>query len=144
MICRLCIDRLEEQTCSPADSDPTVSSEELPVATSTSSDPIHNCAWDDVIVSTSMTNMAQRQKKGEQMKSNNSTRLQGFRVNGVLLPSAHLSKDVMRKWAISKGRSKARGLSKQQLCEAIVEWKARRKTRRGALLDERDLNWLRR
>ena len=39
MICRVCIDRLEEQTCSPADSDPTVSSEELPVATSTSSDP---------------------------------------------------------------------------------------------------------
>ena len=31
-----------------------------------------------------------------------------------------------------------------QCPQAIVEWKARRKTRRGALMDERDLNWLRR
>ena len=87
-------------------------------------DPVATCAWDAVIVSTLATNMAQKQKMGEPLKPSNSTRLQGFRINGVLLPTTKVTRDSLMKWAIGKGRSKARKLNKQELCEAIVGWKA--------------------
>ena len=68
--------------------------------------------------------MAQNQKMGELLKPSNSTRLQGFHINGVLLPTTKVTRDSLMKWAIGKGRSKARKLNKQELCEAIVGWKA--------------------
>jgi hypothetical protein len=87
-------------------------------------DPVATCAWDAVIVSTLATNMAQKQKMGEPLKPSNSTRLQGFCINSVLLPMTKVTRDSLMKWAIGKGRSKARKLNKQELCEAIVGWKA--------------------
>ena len=107
-ICRVCIDRLE--STSPFSSE---FNRQRP-----------NCAWGVVIVSTLATNMAQKQKMGEPLKPSNSTRLQGFRINGVLLPTTKVTRDSLMKWAIGKGRSKAQKLNKQELCKAIVGWKA--------------------
>jgi hypothetical protein len=119
VICQMCINWLKNKNQTTTINKPVVADHKLPAT----NDPIANCVWDNVIVSTGQTNMAQRQKKGEQMKSLNSTCLQGFCVNGVVLILAHISNDVMRKWAIAKGRSKARSLSKQKLCKAIIDWK---------------------
>ena len=71
-------------------------------------DPVATCAWDAVIVSTLATNMAQKQKMGEPLKPSNS---KGFRINGVLLPTTKVTRDLLMKWAIGKGRSKARKLT---------------------------------
>jgi hypothetical protein len=103
----MCINRLEHKNLTSPANEPAVANQELPAT----NDPIANCVWDDIIVLTSQTIMAQRQKKSEQMKSLNLTPLQGFCVNNVVLPLAYISKDIMRKWAIAKGRSKARSLS---------------------------------
>jgi hypothetical protein len=48
---------------------------------------------------------------GEPLKPSNSTRLQGFHINGVLLPTTKVTRDLLMKWAIGKGRSKARKLT---------------------------------
>ncbi len=50
--------------------------------------PIENCSWDDVVVTTSLTNAVIRTKKGESFKATNATRLQGFRINDELIPTA--------------------------------------------------------
>jgi hypothetical protein len=63
MICHMCINRLKHKNLTAPAEEPAVANQELPAT----NDPIANCVWDDVIVSTSQTNMAQRQKKGEQM-----------------------------------------------------------------------------
>ena len=119
-ICRVCIDRLESP--SPFSSESNGLHTEAPTATAAVStiDPVATCAWDAVIVSTLATNMAQKQKMGEPLKPSSSTRLQGFRINGVLLPTTKVTRDSLMKWAIGKGRSKARKLNKQELCEAIM------------------------
>jgi hypothetical protein len=105
----MCVNRLENQTASATE--PTVADHKLPATNDTM---ITMCVWDNfiVIVSTSQTNMAQRQKKGEQLKSSNLTHLQGFHVSGVVLLLECISKDVLWKWAIAKGRSKGKTLSK--------------------------------
>jgi hypothetical protein len=106
-ICRVCIDRLESP--SPFSSESNGLHTEAPTATAAVStiDPVATCAWDAVIVSTLATNMAQKQKMGEPLKPSNSTRLQGFCINGVLLPTTKVTRDSLMKWAIEKGRSKA-------------------------------------
>ncbi len=47
------------------------------------SSPIENCSWDDIAVTTTLTNAASRTKKGESLKVTNATRLQGFRINVI-------------------------------------------------------------
>lgn len=87
------------------------------------SNPIENCSWDDVAVTTTLTNAASRTKKGESLKVTNATRLQGFCINGELIPTASIVKDHLQRWAIRKNKPRARRLAKQPLCEAIVQWK---------------------
>jgi hypothetical protein len=87
------------------------------------SNPIENCSWDDVAVTTTLTNAASRTKKGESLKVTNATRLQGFRINDELIPTASIVKDHLQRWAIRKNKPRARRLAKQPLCEAIVQWK---------------------
>ena len=82
------------------------------------------CLWDDVFITTSCTNSAQKMEKGVPKKPENYTCLQSFRVNDVLLPLMKLTRDTLMKWAIGKGGSRARSLNKQKLCEAIVDRKA--------------------
>ena len=43
--------------------------------------------------------MAQKQKMGEPLKPSNSTRLQGFRINGVLLYTTASDTPLIGKWA---------------------------------------------
>ena len=107
-ICRVCIDRLESPY--PFSSDSNGPHTEAPTATAAASaiDPNATCACDAVIVSTLATNMAQKQKMGEQLKPSNSTRLQGFCINGVLLPMTKVTQGSLMKWAIGKGRSKSK------------------------------------
>jgi hypothetical protein len=123
-ICRVCVDRLESPSPFSSESNGLLTEAPSAIAATSTNDPIVACAWDDVIVSTLATNMAQKQKKNEPLKPSNSTRLQGFRINGVLLPTFKVSRDLLMKWSIGKGRSKARKFNKQELCEAIVGWKA--------------------
>ena len=74
-------------------------------------------------MTTTLTNAASRTKKGESLKVTNATRLQGFRINGKLIPTASIVKDHLQRWAIRKNKPRARRLAKQPLCEAIVQWK---------------------
>jgi hypothetical protein len=85
--------------------------------------PIENCSWDDVIVTTNLTNAVSRMKKGESLKATNATHLQGFRINDELIPTASIVKDHLQRWAIRKKKPCARRLAKQPLCKAIVQWK---------------------
>ena len=52
-----------------------------------SSNPTEKCSWDDIVVTTTRTSAVSRTKKGEPLKSSNSTRLMGFRVDSVLIPT---------------------------------------------------------
>jgi len=54
---------------------------------------IENCSWDGVVVTTTLTNAVSRTKKGESLKATNATRLQGFRINNELIPTASFVKD---------------------------------------------------
>jgi hypothetical protein len=87
-------------------------------------DPIPNCSWDNIVVSTTLTNAVSRTKKGEPLMPMNATCLQGFCINGELLPTASIVKDHLQRWAIRHTKRRARQLTKQPLCEAIVQWKA--------------------
>ncbi len=118
-ICHNCVNRLK----STATSESTLATTAERRQTLTNN-PIATCLWDDVIVTTSRTSSTQKMKKGAPMKPENYTCLQGFRINGVLLPSMKLTRDALMRWAIGKGRSRAMSLNKQKLCEAIVDWKA--------------------
>ena len=57
------------------------------------SNPIENCLWDDIVVTTTLTNAVSRTKKGESLKATNATRFQGFRINDELIPNASIVKD---------------------------------------------------
>jgi hypothetical protein len=85
---------------------------------------IENCSRDDIVVSTTHTNAVSRTKKGEPLKPINATCLQGFCINGKLLPTASIVKDHLQRWAIRHNKHCARQLTKQPLCKAIVQWKA--------------------
>jgi len=74
------------------------------------SNPIENCLWDDVVVMTTLTNAVSRTKKGESLKATNATRLQGFRINNELLPTASIVKDHLQRWAIRKNNLMRGGL----------------------------------
>ncbi len=65
VICQMCLNRLENENQTAPTNEPAIADHELPAT----NDPIANCVWDDVIVSTGQTNMEERQKKDEQMKS---------------------------------------------------------------------------
>ena len=90
----------------------------------TTNNPIENCLWDNIVVSTSLTNAVSRTKKGEPLKPMNATHLQGFCINGKLLPTASIVKDHLQRWAIRHNKRCARQLTNQPLCEVIVQWKA--------------------
>jgi hypothetical protein len=70
--------------------------------------PIENFSWDDVVVTTTLTNAVSRTKKGESLKATNATRLQGFRINDELIPTAIIVKDHLQRWAIRKNKPRAR------------------------------------
>jgi hypothetical protein len=93
-------DRLEIP--SPFSSESNGLHTEAPTATAAAStiDPVATCAWDAVILSTLATNMAQKEKLSEPLKPSNSTRLQGFCIKGVLLPTTKVTRDSLMKWAI--------------------------------------------
>ena len=55
-----------------------------------SNDPIATFLWNDVIVTASCTISTQKMKKGAPMKPENYTHLQGFCLNGALLPRLSL------------------------------------------------------
>ena len=80
------------------------------------------CVWDDVIVTTTPTNLISKKKKS--IGLDNGTRLQGFRVDGILLETKDLKKDDIMRWAIRQGKSGARNLNKLRMAEHIVDWKA--------------------
>jgi hypothetical protein len=66
----------------------------VPPSTNLSNNPIEKCPWDDAIVATTLTNKVSWAKKGEPLKSSNSTLLQGFHVNGVILSTDKLSRII--------------------------------------------------
>ena len=101
-ICWVCINQLESR--SPFSSESDGLHTEAPTATAAAStiDPIATCAWDAVIVSTLATNVAQKQKMGEPLKPFNSTRLQEFCINGVLLPTTKVTRDSLMKSFLDK------------------------------------------
>jgi len=80
------------------------------------------CMWEDVIVTTTPTNLISKKKKS--IGLDNGTRLQGFRVDGILLETKDLKKDDIMRWAIRQGKSGARNLNKLRMAEHIVDWKA--------------------
>jgi hypothetical protein len=63
---------------------------------------IEDCSWDNIVVTTTLTNAASRTKKGEPLKPINATCLQGFCINGKLLSTASIVKDHLQRWAIRR------------------------------------------
>jgi hypothetical protein len=69
---------------------------DIPPPKNSSNNPIEKCTWDDVIDTTTLTNTVCRTKKGEPLKSSNFTYLQGFHVEGVLVPTEKSVKDHLQ------------------------------------------------
>ena len=54
--------------------------------------PIERCSWDDVVVTTTLTNAVGRTKKGGSLQATNATHLQGFRINDNLILTVNIVK----------------------------------------------------
>jgi hypothetical protein len=84
---------------------------------------IEHCTWSDIEVSAGKTNPIRKIAAKRALEDKDATHLKGFMVNGQLLPIAVISKDDLKKWCIRTGKSEARSLSKQSLCEKLHQWK---------------------
>ena len=95
-LCFLCIANMKIETepmgilSSAADKENVIA---LPNA---SNNLIEKCSWDDIIVTKNHTNAVRRTQKGEPLKSKNSTHLQGFCVDGVIIPTEKIAPKEMR------------------------------------------------
>ena len=92
-LCFTCSAKMNKTTVPAGASLLTADKENIIALPNASNNPIEKCSWDDIIVTTNHTNAVSRTKKGEPLKSNNSTRLQGFRVDGVIIPTEKIAKD---------------------------------------------------
>ncbi len=77
-LCFTCIAKMNKTTVLVGTSLLTADKENIIALPNASNTPVEKCSWDDNIVTTNHTNAVSRTKKGEPLKSNNSTRLQGF------------------------------------------------------------------
>jgi hypothetical protein len=69
---------------------------DVPPPKNSSDNPIEKCTWDDIIVTTTLTNAVSLAKKGEPLQSSNSTCLQGFHIDCVLVPTEKIVKDHLQ------------------------------------------------
>jgi hypothetical protein len=95
LVCFTCIDNMMTE---PVGVSLSTSQKEsgIPPPRNLSNNPIEKCTWDDFIDTTTLTNTVCRAKTGEPLKSSNSTHLQGFCVNGVLVPTEKSVKDHLQ------------------------------------------------
>jgi len=122
-LCFSCIEYMSMTTVPMGISLSAADKENSTAHPNSSSNPIEKCSWDDIVVTTTRTNAVSRTKKGELLKSSNSTRLMGFCVDSVLIPTEKNVKDHLQQWAIRHNKRRARQMLMQPLCEAIVQWK---------------------
>lgn len=122
-LCFSCIANMNAETEPVGISTSAADKENVIANPNSSNNLIEKCSWDDIVVTTTHTNAVSRMKKGEPLKSSNSTRLMGFRVDSVLIPTEKIVKDHLQRWAIRHNKRRARQMSKHTLCESIVAWK---------------------
>jgi hypothetical protein len=95
-LCFTCIAKMNKTTVPVGASLLTADKENVIALPNASNNLIEKCSWDDIIVTKNHTNAVRWTQKGEPLKSKNSTHLQGFCVDGVIIPTEKIAPKEMR------------------------------------------------